>query len=79
MLEEGKLEPTFAKFDAIKLTGEDAANAYMKNYVKAIIYIKNKKFEEFKAIANQLVASNDTPTAVKEDIKAVLAKLTEGK
>ena len=79
LLEEGKLEPTFAKFDAIKLTSADTANAYMKNYVKAIIYIKNKKFDEFKTIANQLVASNDTPAQVKEDIKAVLVKLAEGK
>lgn len=75
LLEKGKLDASLKKFEAIKLTGESVKNAYMKNYVKAIIYLKNKNFDKFKEIANLLVANADTPESVKEDVKLALERI----
>ncbi|MFD0940263.1 thioredoxin family protein [Pedobacter boryungensis] len=75
LLNEGKLDPILKKFEDIKLTEKDADNAYMKDFVKAIIYIKVKDFEKFKGIANAMIASNSTPEKVKDDLKTALDRI----
>jgi len=75
LLKEGKLEPTMKKFDAIVISAKDADRAYMKDFVKAIIYIKAKEMDKFKAIANSMLANNSVPQDVKDDLKAALAKM----
>jgi len=75
LLSEGKLETTLKKFEDIKLTEKDADKAYMKDFVKAIIYIKVKDFEKFKSVANAMIASAGTPEKIKEDLKAALERI----
>ncbi|MFI5451411.1 thioredoxin family protein [Pedobacter sp. UC225_61] len=75
LLSEGKLETTLKKFEDIKLTEKDADKAYMKDFVKAIIYIKVKDFEKFKGVANTMITSTGTPEKVKEDLKAALERI----
>jgi thiol-disulfide isomerase/thioredoxin len=75
LLNEGKLEATLKKFEDIKLIEKDADKVYMKDFVKAIIYIKVKDFEKFKVVANTMIASTGTPEKVKEDLKSALERI----
>ncbi|MES2446847.1 MAG: thioredoxin domain-containing protein [Bacteroidota bacterium] len=73
--EQGKLEPLFVKLDAVKLTAEDESKAFMKDFVKAIIYIKTKDFDKFKTKANQMIADKNVPDNVKSDLKLALERV----
>lgn len=73
--EQGKLEPLFIKLDAVKLSAEDEPKAFMKDFVKAIIYIKTKDFEKFKTKANQMIADKNVPENVKSDLKMALERV----
>ncbi|TKC12736.1 DUF255 domain-containing protein [Pedobacter polaris] len=75
LAEESKLDASLKKFEAIKLIGENVKNAYMKNYVKAIIYLKGKDFVKFKEIANLMIANADTPESVKADLKTAIERM----
>lgn len=75
LAEEGKLAPVLTKFENIVVPAKDAKKAYLKNYVKAILLIKGKEFEKFKTLAATMIASADTPEAVKEDLKGALAQI----
>lgn len=75
LLSEGKLDATLKKFEDIKLADKDVDKAYMKDFVKAIIYIKGKDFEKFKAVANTMISGADTPDKIKEDLKSVLERI----
>ena len=75
LAKEGKLEPILKKFDAIVVPAKDADRTYMKEFVKAVIYIKSKEFDKFKTIANAMIASTTTPQNVKDDLKAALARM----
>jgi thiol-disulfide isomerase/thioredoxin len=75
LVSAGKLDATLKKFEDIKLTEKDADKIYMKDFVKAIIYIKVKDFEKFKVVANTMIASTGTPEKVKEDLKAALERI----
>lgn len=72
---EGKAEGILKKFDAIKIPEKDASKAYMKDFVRVIIAIKNKDMEKFKTLANTMLAKPDVPENVKEDLKAALARV----
>ena len=48
---------------------------YMKDFVKAVIYIKSNDVAKFKEIANAMVASATTPQNVKDDLKAALERM----
>ncbi|RZJ20249.1 MAG: DUF255 domain-containing protein [Acinetobacter sp.] len=74
LLEKGKFEPTLKKFEAMQI---DEKTAYMKDFTKAIIYIKAKDLEKFKVIANKMILDTNTPESVKEDIKSALARMNE--
>ncbi|TKC03174.1 thioredoxin family protein [Pedobacter cryotolerans] len=73
--EQGKLEPLLVKLDAVKLTAEDESKAFMKDFVKAIIYIKIKDFDKFKTKANQMIADKNVPDNVKSDLKMALERV----
>ncbi|MEE1946369.1 DUF255 domain-containing protein [Pedobacter sp. KR3-3] len=75
LAEEGKLAPLLTKFESIALPAKDAKKAYLKDYVKAILFIKAKDFEKFKTIANRMIANPDTPDAIKEDLKSALDQI----
>jgi len=75
LAEEGKLAPVLTKFENIVVPAKDAKKAYLKNYVKAILLIKGKEFDKFKTLAATMIASADTPDAVKEDLKSALAQI----
>lgn len=77
LAQEGKLAPAMTKFEAVEIPAKDAKLNYMKDFVKGIIHIKMKEYEQFKTIANKLIANADTPENVKEDLKAALAKIAE--
>jgi thiol-disulfide isomerase/thioredoxin len=77
LLEKGKLAAVLQKFDAIKLTGNDASKAYMKEFVKAIIYIKVKDFTKFETIAKAMIASSATPQSVKDDLQSALDRMKQ--
>jgi len=74
LLEKAKLDPVLKKFEAIQF---DTKTAYMKDFVKAIIYIKAKDLDKFKVIANKMILDVNTPENVKEDIKSALARINE--
>ncbi|WP_316785917.1 thioredoxin family protein [Pedobacter frigiditerrae] len=74
LLEKAKLDPILKKFEAIQF---ETKVAYMKDFVKAIIYIKAKELDKFKAIANKMILDVNTPENVKEDIKSALARMNE--
>ena len=46
--------------------------AYLKDFVKAIIYIKTKQTDKFKATANTILANENTPEQVKKDLRQAL-------
>lgn len=73
LLAQGKLEEPLKKFEAVPIS--DQSLAYMKDFVKALIYIKAKDFERFKTIAKQMIASNTTPENVKKDLNEALEKM----
>jgi thiol-disulfide isomerase/thioredoxin len=77
--QEGKLEASLAKFDAVQIPNSEAKLSYMKNFVKGIIYIKMKQYDKFKNIANSLIADVNTPENVKSDLKMALEKIAEQK
>ncbi|RZL50611.1 MAG: DUF255 domain-containing protein [Pedobacter sp.] len=78
LLEKGKLDASLKKFEDIKLTGENAKLGYMKTYIKAVIYLRNKDFDKFKVFSNELIANPQTPDSVKEDIKSALQRIAAG-
>lgn len=75
LLEQGKLDEQLKKFEAVPV--KDTSMAYMKDFVKALIYIKAKDFDKFKIVANQMIASNATPENVKKDLKEALEKVAK--
>jgi thiol-disulfide isomerase/thioredoxin len=75
LLEQGKLDEQLKKFEAVHV--KDTSMVYMKDFVKALIYIKAKDFDKFKVIANQMIASNATPENVKKDLKEALEKIAK--
>lgn len=77
LAEEGKLAPVLAKFEKVAVPTKDAKKAYLKDYVKAILFIKGKEFEKFRTVANSMIASPDTPVEVKDDLKAALAQVSK--
>ena len=70
--EIGKLEAYFTKFDKIEVQAKDANLIYLKDFVKAIVYIKTKQNSKFKETANLMLASNTTPQEVKRDLKLAM-------
>lgn len=75
LAQEGKLAPLLTKFENVAVPAKDAKKAYLKDYVKAILFIKGKEFDKFKTLANSMIANPDTPTEVKEDLKQALAQV----
>ena len=73
--EEGKLDTYLTKFNAIAVPAKDAEIAYLKDFVKAIIYIKTKQTDKFKEAANAMLASTTTPEDVKKDLKQALQNM----
>jgi thiol-disulfide isomerase/thioredoxin len=73
LAEEGKFEEAIQKFDALKV--DHPRKVYMTDFIKAILYIKTKEFDKFKAIANSMIAKPTTPDNVKEDLKTALAQI----
>jgi thioredoxin-related protein len=77
LLIAGKLDAALQKFDAIVVPAKDADKAYMKDFVKAIIYVKGKQMDQFKTIANDMLANPKVPQSVKDDLKAALEKVNQ--
>ncbi len=75
---ENKFTPVLSKFDAIKIAPSDASIAYMKDFVKAIIYIKNQEMDKFKAKAAEMIANKDVPDNIKDDLKSALERVKSG-
>jgi len=73
--EEDKLDTYLTKFNAIAVPAKDAEIAYLKDFVKAIIYIKTKQTDKFKEAANAILASPTTPEDVKKDLKQALQNM----
>lgn len=71
----GKADEILKKFDAIKIPEKEANKAYMKDFVRAIIAIKNKDMEKFKTLANAMLSKPNVPENVKEDLKAALERI----
>ncbi len=72
LFEEGKLDAYLEKFNAIPVPSKEKELAYLKDFVKAIIYIKTKQTAKFKEIANAMLASSTTPEDVKKDLRLAL-------
>lgn len=72
---EGKLDTYLTKFEAIPVPAKDAEIAYLKDFVKAIIYIKTKQTDKFKEAANLMLANTTTPEDVKKDLRAALQNM----
>ncbi|MNK19606.1 thiol:disulfide interchange protein precursor [compost metagenome] len=75
LFEEGKLDTYLAKFNAIPVPAKEANVAYLKDFVKAIIYIKTKQTDKFKEIANAMLANATTPEDIKKDLKLALQNM----
>lgn len=72
---QGKAEELLKKFDAIVLPAKEMDKAYMKDFVRLIIFIKNGEMEKFKTMAKELIAKPTVPSNVKEDLKAALGRI----
>jgi len=72
---EGKLDTYLTKFKAIAVPAKDVEIAYLKDFVKAIIYIKTKQTDKFKEAANLMLANTTTPEDVKKDLRAALQNM----
>lgn len=75
LAEAGKLDEPLKKFEAVKLPPADEKNAYMKDFVKAVIYYEHKDLEKFKVVANAIVANKNAPENVKANFKQALTKM----
>lgn len=73
--EEGKLEEYLTKFDQVNVPVKDSALTYMKDFVKAIVYIKTKQTIKFKETAKLMLANSSTPEAIKKDLKLALQNM----
>lgn len=73
----GELEPIFTQFDAIKIPEKEANLSYLKDYVKAIIYVNLNDLVNFKIVANAMLLNASTPDKLKVDIKSYLQKIGE--
>lgn len=76
LYEEGKLEEYLVKFDKIGVPAKDLESIYLKDFVKAIVYIKTKQIDKFKETANLMLASENTPQEVKKDLKLALQNMS---
>ena len=70
--EAGKLEQYLAKFDRIAVPASEPQSSYVKDFVKAIIYIKTKQVDKFRATATAMLAKDDIPEEVKKDLRLAL-------
>lgn len=77
LAQEGKLAPVMAKFDALVVPAKDAELGYMKDFVKGIIHIKLKEYDQFKAVAAALIKNPKTPENVKADLKQAMDQIEE--
>lgn len=77
LAQEGKLDAALTRFDAVQIPAKEAKLAYMKDFVKGIVYIKMKEYDKFKAIADSLIANPNTPENVKADLKSALEKIAQ--
>ena len=75
LFEEGKLDTYLEKFNAIPVPAKEADLAYLKDFVKAIIYIKTKQTDKFKETANTMLASANTPEDIKKDLRQALQNM----
>ncbi|MFN0254985.1 thioredoxin family protein [Pedobacter ureilyticus] len=75
LFEEGKLDTYLDKFNAIAVPAKDKEVAYLKDFVKAIIYIKTKQTAKFKETATAMLANATTPEEVKKDLKLALQNM----
>lgn len=73
--EHGKIDPLFVKLDAVKLAAEEESKAFMKDYVKAVIYLTVKDFDKFRTLAKQIIADKNIPEDMKVPIKMALEKV----
>lgn len=76
LYEEGKLEPFLLKFDKIGVANKDMPVSYLKDFAKAIVYIKTKQVDKFKETANLMLSSDNTPQDVKRDLKLALQNMS---
>jgi len=75
LFEAGKLDTYLEKFNAIPVPAKEANLSYLKDFVKAIIYIKTKQTDKFKETANSMLASAETPEDVKKDLRQALQNM----
>ena len=75
LYEEGKLDSYLEKFEAVSVPAKEASLTYLKEFVKAIIYIKTKQTDKFKTAANAMLANATTPEDVKKDLKLALQNM----
>lgn len=75
--QEGKLAVAMEKFNAIQIPVKEAKLGYMKDFVKGIIHVKLKEYDQFKEVANSLIANPNTPETVKADLKIALEKIAQ--
>ncbi|WP_113638593.1 thioredoxin family protein [Nubsella zeaxanthinifaciens] len=75
LFEAGKLDAYLEKFNAIPVPAKDGNLAYLKDFVKAIIFIKTKQTDKFKEMANAMLASTTTPEDVKKDLRQALQNM----
>lgn len=75
LAQSGKLDATLKKFETMKAWATVPDMFYMKDFVKAVIYIKSNDIPKFKEVANTLIASATTPQNVKDDLKSALERM----
>jgi thiol-disulfide isomerase/thioredoxin len=73
--EQGKLDTYLEKFSNVAVPQQEADKAYLKDFVKAVIYIKTKQTDKFKETASAIVANASTPEDVKKDLKQALQNM----
>lgn len=77
LMKAGQLQATFTKFDAIQIPAKEADLSYLKEYVKAIIYVNVNDLSNFKVVAKAMLLNANTPDKLKTDIKSYLQKIGE--
>lgn len=74
----GQLDMAFAKLDKYTLSPNETSLAFLKDYVKVVIYFKLKDEDKAKLITNKMLESETTPLEIKEELKQVLEQIKKG-
>ncbi len=77
LINQEKLDEALQKLDAKELTGANLPLAYLKDLVKAYAFLKSEQLDRFIAVADKMLASDQTPAHLKKELGTLKQKALE--